>query len=412
MRNNLLILSENNEIPLVDWVTFDALGQITDFATEVALETLSVSKGLTIALVPSTQLTIMQVAIPSKRWQQVVQAVPYALEEQLAEEVEKLHFALGKRESHSNFITVAVIARAVLEAYQQSFKTINLTPSLLIPDVLAVPKPVTGWGMMPFKNRILVRTGLQTGFAIEIESLAVVLQTALVEVHPPEQIVIFRDIQPTLNLLEILQTFDIPIVEQVHEQGIVGWFAQELSKHKPLNLLQGDYRPTSKVAVLWRPWRLTASLLLVWILLFFIEQGMNYQHLRQQHQQLSEQIEQIYRQTFPEARKIVDPRAQMEQQLKRLGTQPDQGKSAEDFLALFQSLSVPFSQLNGLTIQQLDYQAGRFDIQLTSTDLQVLEQLKSRIRGSGLMVEIQVASSRRDAVESQLRVWKALSTTQ
>lgn len=405
MRNHLLILLTEHST-LIDWAIFDESGHITEFATEVTLETLTTAKIGIIVLIPSTQLTITQVAIPSKRWQQIIQAVPYALEEQLAEEVDNLHFAVGKRESHVNFVTVAVIARAVLDAYQQAFKTVNLTPTLLTPDVLAVPKPVNGWGIIYVKNKVLVRTDVQSGFSIEIESLTVILQAVLLSAHPPEQLVIFRDNLPTPDLLEILQSFDIPIVEQIHEQGVLGWFTQELSRHKPLNLLQGNYQPTSKLIELWRPWRLTALLLLIWMLLFFAEQGVDYHQLLLQQQQLSTQIEQIYRQTFPEARRIVDPRAQMEQQLKQLQAQQNREQSTENFLAFFQPLSVSFRQVDGLTIKQLDYQAGRFEIQLTAVNSQKLEQLKKQLNNSGLNADVHVASSQQGVVDSQLRVWK------
>lgn len=403
MRRKTLILF-NETTPFIDWATFDATGRITQCATAVALETLTTTQEKIIALIPSTQLTLLQVAIPSKRRQQIEQAVPYALEEQIAEEIEHLHFALGERETHTNFISVAVISRRVMEAYQRVLKTAKITPTLLTPDVFAVPKPHNGWGIIYYNERVLVRTGGQTGFAIEKENLAIVIQAALTDRQPPEQFTLYQDIQTETELLEILQSFDIPVIEQIHEHGNLGWFAQTLSKYKSLNLLQGKYQPTNKFIELWRPWQVTAWLLLGWILLFFLEQGKHYHQLYQQSQQLTTQIEQHYRQTFPEARRIVDPRAQMEQQLKQLQTQQNRQPPTENFLAKIQQISSPFNQLKDITIKQLNYQAGHFEIQLTAMHLQELETLKNHLNKLGFAVDAQIISHQQNNIDSQLSI--------
>lgn len=400
MQNNLLILFTQYTNPHVDWAIFNPRGQTVASAHTAALETLPARKLPIIALIPSTQLLLTQVIIPSRQWQRIVQAVPYALEEQLAEEVENLHFALGKRDPISGTIPVVVITKNLMHAYQHLLNTCQLKPSAWIPEVLAVPKPASGWGFIALADRILVRTGVQSGFATEPASLTVMLNAALRE-HTPEQFVVFKNTEDSF-LLNTLKQFNIPLLEQEHDHGVLGWLAQTLAQEKPLNLLQGDYKPTHPFAKLWRPWRLTAGFLLLWVILIGMEQGLNYQKLIKQNHLLTEEIEQVYRRTFPNARKVVDPRTQMEQQLKSLRSQ--QTSVQPHFLALLQQLSGPFKELSGLKINQLDYQSGRFTLLLEAENLQLLEQVKKRLGDLGFTVEIQTTTQRDNLLEGQLLV--------
>jgi len=391
MRHTLLIhLQPDNQ---VNWATFDATGSVIDSATHVPLDTVPRQHRHPLVLIPGTDVLLTQTNISSKQQQKIIQAVPYALEDQLAEEVENLHFALGKRAQGN--IPVAVIARRQMDAYIQQLSAVGITPAALIPDMLAVPKPAEGWGVLYLNNILLVRTDLHAGFAIELDCFDPALDA-------PQQITVFSDTANRGRALSDLH--GIAVIEKRQKQGILAWLAQGLIENQPLNLLQGDYRPQDKIASLLRPWRLTAFLLLLWGGLDVGKQWIEYQQLSQQRQALNRQIEKVFRDTFPEARKIVNPRVQMEQRLKALAAQ--QGRRAQDnnFLSILNKISTPLSRTPGFNLKHIDYRQGRFDLQLEVANLQALENLKQGIRKKGLTVEIQSAVSRNGLVESRLRI--------
>ncbi|OQW94497.1 MAG: type II secretion system protein GspL [Beggiatoa sp. IS2] len=405
MRSFLLIyLQTDNQ---VSWATYEPTGQLLTSQTNVPLETVPQQYHSVTVLLPSTEVVLTQADVPSRQRQRIIQAIPYALEEQFAEEVEKLHFAIGGRDAESGNIVVAVTARARLEAHLQRLKSVGIIPTVILPTVLAVPKPSDSWGITYFDGVALVRTRLQAGLAIETSGLATALSIAFAEagIHTPKQLVVFNDTSAPVDLTT-LQTLNIPIIEKTHEQGILAWFAQGLIETSPLNLLQGTYRPVNKMTILWRPWRLTLALLALWAGLAIGKQWLEYHHLERYHQVLTVQIEKIYRDTFPEARKIVNPRVQMEQQLKILRTQQGHTATEAHFLALFTQISTPLQQSAGLVLKRFDYQQGRFDILLDIANLQALDQLKQRLSALGLSVEIVSANARDALVESRLRVQK------
>lgn len=402
MRHSLLIYLHLDS-SLISWATFDTTGQVINSAQQVSIQT--APKLPAWVLIPGTETLLTQADIPTKQWQRIVQAVPYALEEQLIDDVDELHFALGKRDPKTALIPVVVTKRIQMETYLQRLATVGITPVALIPDLLAVPKPSEGWGIIFWDTLILVRTGIHTGFTIETTGLQIALSIALREMTPPKQFTVFRG-QAAIDLipLSILSTFNLPVIEQADNQGALAWLVRGITQKKELNLLQGDYQPPNHLARLWQPWRQTATLLLLGGAIYFWQQWLEYQQLNQYYQQLNQAISKIYRDTFPQARKIVNPRIQMEQQLKTLRQPPGKVNPDQNFLILFNQLSQPFKQTQGVEITQLDYRNGVFTITITVTQWQVLEQLKQGLNNVGLTAKIQTATHRNERIESQLRI--------
>ena len=413
MRHSLFIRLQNNDInqPHVSWSLFDIAGHLIESAIHVPIDTIPRHHRPPLVLIPSTEILLTQTDIPTKQWKRIIQAVPYALEIELAENVENLHFALGKREPLSGDIVVAVIAQCQMDHYLQLLSTAGISPAMLVPDVLAVPKPKDGWGILFFDDVALVRTGWQTGFAIEPESLSTTLQIALIEhkEEPPQQIVVFIGVELIKKLTD-LSTLDIPITIKTHQQGALAWLAQGLIESPPLNLLQGNYCSPDKIAIRLRPWRLMAALLVLLGGLHVAKQSAEYQQLLQHRQALNTQIEKVYQETFPKTRKIVNPRIQMEQKLKELQISTNHITTQEEnFLSILNKISTQFARTPGFYLNHLDFYQKRFDLQFTVANLQALEYLKQRLsKHSGLTVKIQSATSRHGQVECRIRLYHSV----
>ena len=170
-----------------------------------------------------------------------------------------------------------------------------------------------------------------------------------------------------------------------------------------INLLQGKYQPVSQTAHLWRPWRLTAALLL---LLGCVEIGrlaLDYRQLEQQSQVLNQQIEQIYRQTFPQAQKIVNPRVQMEQQLNELKGKA-KNTQAGNFLILLNQLSPTLVKVNSLNLKEITYQSGKLELSLEVPDLPTLELLKRYVKEAGINANFSPSTTESKNVRTKLQV--------
>ncbi|MBT8063156.1 MAG: type II secretion system protein GspL, partial [Gammaproteobacteria bacterium] len=140
MRDTLLLRADSVANDAWRWLRLDAegtpqgsihIGPLENAAGEGA--------GLrVVALVPGTECLLTRVRIPGNKRQKLLRAVPYALEDQLSDEVENLHFALGDRDGDGQW-PVAVISRAYLESLLETLSGAGLDVQQVIPEVLAIP---------------------------------------------------------------------------------------------------------------------------------------------------------------------------------------------------------------------------------------------------------------------------------
>jgi general secretion pathway protein L len=112
-----------------------------------------------VVLLPSADIRLTSVQLPARQLAKVQQAVPYILEDQLADDVETLHFAVGARRADGQW-PVAVIARERLAAALAFFVDRGLRPEAMIPDLLCLPTPgEEQFTLLVDGDGVLVRSG-------------------------------------------------------------------------------------------------------------------------------------------------------------------------------------------------------------------------------------------------------------
>src|SRR5580658_284380 len=81
----------------------------------------------------------LSLAVPRAAGRRVCVLAPYALEEDLAENIDELHFAIGKRTADSMHTPVAVVARALLDEWLATLRAAGLEPEALYADSDLLP---------------------------------------------------------------------------------------------------------------------------------------------------------------------------------------------------------------------------------------------------------------------------------
>src|SRR6478735_5041905 len=89
-------------------------------------------------LVPATDVLRTESEIPLKAGVKLQQVVPYALEELVAEDIDELHFATGRRESDGR-TAVAVVARRLMGQWLDDLATQGVRPDVMYADVDLLP---------------------------------------------------------------------------------------------------------------------------------------------------------------------------------------------------------------------------------------------------------------------------------
>lgn len=352
-----------------------------------------------VVVVPGEEILQTVVKVPGKNRQRVLQALPFALEEQLIDDIDELHIALGAQLEVGSY-QVAVMHRARLQQILDVFELAGVYPVQLVADYMLLPAQQESVQLLIDKQRFMLRHQ-QTAFAAHRSNLAALVNAAVPQDVPLRALNCAgesEDIQAALPEYQI-QTDSIV-------SPVLAWLVQNADLSQGVNLLQGEYQRSKKNKLLWRPWYPVAALFLVWLVVEASMGIVNYVRLSRQQAYLQNQIETIYRglyPNFPKQRKVIDARSRIETELKKLRSKGAQGGSG--FNEMFSASATILHKTPGLIIKSLRYNDGRIDLEVQLAKLQDLDELKAGLQQqAGWQVEIQNASSEKDFVTARLQI--------
>ena len=133
---------------------------------------IAVGDGPATLLVPTEQVLLLAVDLPLASRAKRLSALPFAIEDRIAEPVESVHLALGETIAPKRYL-VGVIRHAVMREWVARAEAEGLGHAAMVPDALALPDPGEGgWSVELSHGRAVARTGDGTGFAIPEALLA------------------------------------------------------------------------------------------------------------------------------------------------------------------------------------------------------------------------------------------------
>lgn len=117
-------------------------------------------------LVPCEQLLLSAVPLPLPSRAKRLAALPFALEEQIAEPIDAVHIALGDAAGDGRWLA-GVVRHAVMRDWLAQAEAAGLGKAAFVPDALTLPVPGDGrWTVAAAGGRVLVRTADGAGFAL------------------------------------------------------------------------------------------------------------------------------------------------------------------------------------------------------------------------------------------------------
>ncbi len=370
-----------------------------------------------IVLVPAENVLLAQAELPDIKGQKLARAIPYALEDQLVDDVDDLHVAIGNRDEEGK-VSNAVVSRDSLESWLAHFKKAGLHPDVMSPEVFGVQwdedTDTKQWSLVINGAHALMRTGAQTGLAFEAENINSVLQASLDnsgESFPSSLTVVgcgeeledlFEGSAIQDKLAAVCEENSVELVVYQSDEPCGVLLAQGFDENSAINLLQGDYSRKEQVGKMLRPWRTALILCAVWVLLqvgIFITDYIRLSALADEQQA---EITSIFKQAMPGSRLVPGSEKElMTRALEKLRG----GGGDNSLLTLLAQAGKIFKETQGITLSSLRYKGDKLDVGLNLPDLQTLDKLKQRlIDEARLSVEIVSASSRNGKVESRLSI--------
>ena len=309
-------------------------------------------------LAPATAMTFHTVTLPRRTQRHWRQAIPFMLEEQLASDIEQLHFAVVARQAER--FTVAVMQKTLMARWVAQCQSIGVHIIAILPDVLALPLAEEGWSAVFHQRTWLFRTAVGAGMAAEEGWYRTLLESA--------------DVQPVIDSYSPVPT------------GVENWRAlpetslMTLAANAPvtpgMDLRQGDFA----VGEPWReavaPWRGVIAAAALYLLALTGSSLWEHYQLYRQAAVWQEESVRAYQALFPDDKHVVNPRAQMQQHLRAAGS----GNPAASLAAHVGRLQQLVARHDGLQLMTLGYdrRRGELRLQLRALSFVQMEQFRQQ----------------------------------
>jgi len=387
-----------------------------------------------VILVSGVEVVLTDVELPAMNRQRLIRAVPFALEEHLASDVNDNHFAIGGRQENGK-LNVAIVERKIIEMWLHGLRDYAIQPDLITTEVLSVPYHDNTWTLLlkaadkQSKSKAILRNNFQAGIALDLTNVEPLLNSMLESTEPehrPAKLhVIACDSVSTApaasaanaehfapkalsaqmstviaQLQKMAAKFQIEVEVELADQPFLMYLAESFEEPKCINLLQGDYSHREQMEKLLRPWRPAALIAGIWLIIQIGLMAYDYHQLSSKDKELRARIVSIFHETFPDVKNIVDPRSQMKTKLTELRHQANQ---TSDMFALLSKAGDVLGDTKSLLIRTLRFKDDALDMDFDISDLQALDQLKLRLTNeANMVVDIQSATSKKGKVESRM----------
>ncbi|KPA92443.1 type II secretory pathway, component PulL [Pseudomonas asplenii] len=294
----------------------------------------------------------------SGRRRPAAQALAYALEEQLTDDPDNLHLAVGSADPARRYpllVVDKVRFGAIVTLLQQ--RGLQLASVQADADLLPADQAYCVW----WAGRWLLGGGLTARLAVSeaaLQSLSARLPAALCR----------------LDRSQSAQAFAL------------------LSSGQGTELLQGPFRPASGR----KPWRPLLAILLALSVLSWGFSLARSHYLETRADRLYEQSVRHFQTLYPEQTRVVDLAAQ----LRALGSvQTQQPRQMARLVQLIEQVIGG----SGVEVQRIEYRAGAgWTLALTASDFSELERLRERGRQHQLPIQLGSASKERNRVRALL----------
>ena len=314
------------------------------------------------------------------------QLVPYAVEEELAENTEELHFAYASRQD--NKLGVAIIRVSVVADILQLFRDQGLDINVLTPEALSLPWAAEGQTWVLRDAHVVARTGPCAGFVASVRDLGVVATLPGSggdhRGGPIEWVSEQGEEYPATENYPQLAGRQI---SHVQVEQLLAWQAQFLDE-QPLNLLQGQFSSLLKWRLHWRQWKPVVYVALAALVFNVVALFYNYASGKQQASDLQAEKYALARQVFPRG-KIRSP----ERQMKAAHAQM-QAYQPTNFAAILARVGPNLAGKAGYSVRSINYDGNTRTLRLEvrAKKFQQMEQLKKAFEGSQLKAKFNTSA--------------------
>ena len=351
---------------------------------------------------PATDTLLARATLPTRARAKILQALPFALEEQILGEPEGQSFSYRVQEDGS--LAVAVTARSRIQAWMGALQAAGLVGISACPATLKIPYEEGNWSLAADEDEGILRTGPMSGLACAIEAdlavpmtLMLALREAIASSQAPAGLIVFNP-PAGLDAAAWSEALQLPV--EIRAQD---YWAVSPGSAPPINLLDREFSPGGGSGLPVAKLRPAAIMLAVWMVVGF---GFNlWEWWRLDRANTAQQAEMLalFKRSFPEAKLVGSPAPLMERNLAALQAGSG-GLAASDLLPLLETIAPAFQANPQTRLRTVQYGEASVTLDVTLADFQGMEAMKNALVARGLQAEVLSANSREGAVDGRVKV--------
>lgn len=388
----------------ISWLVFNSAEQeiiasgVLSNAEQLTELTAKAQQRVVNIFVPGSDVLLKRIALPTKSQRSMRAAVPYMLEDELAQDVDELFFAYADNVADDeNNCFVAIVESAQMQLWLGWLAKAKIKIKTLQSEVLAMPYKQGEWSAIALHssnnvvNQIVLRQGEWQGCTLDNQAwqftVEHIFSTPKHSNNSQEEI---ENDAVTLNayseLPNIVGTSSHIKVIKAEEELPLALLAQHCQR-KPFNLLQGEFKVTEKRSLVLTNWLWAAGLVLCAVLVNVGYKSAQLWQLSTQQAQVEEQIIARYKKVFPRTKRvrIGTIKSQLNKKIAQLGGVSD----SSGFLAMLSKVQPAFTQVPQLKPESLKFDGKRQELRLQAiaNDYQHFEQFKAALNNANLAVK-------------------------
>jgi general secretion pathway protein L len=364
-------------------------------------------------IVPASAVLVTESDAPARSAAKLLQVIPFALEERVADEVENLHFAIGERAPDTGRVPVAVVTRARIDAWLAELAAAGLQPQAIYSEAQLLPAMpgqlialVDGDMVMlrASEGPPLVMPALSIRDAFEMALGGQVSQVAGLE-PPPLGLLLYSghdEWQAHQYEVDALRDRFSSVKVQLLPSGSLSVLAPAAASGDAVNLLQGALAPSSPLQANWKSWRVAVVLAAS---LFVLHVGARYfelTQLRKSEAALDANIRDSFLAAMPGQQNTTNARKRVEARLVEIR---DGGGGA--LLPALSAIANARNAAPSATIESFTFRNGTLELRITAPDAASLDAIGQQLRAGSWQADIMGGNANGDNYRGRLQVRKA-----
>ena len=393
-----------SQSPRFDWVLLDAAGDTLAEgadepreAVENALSANRIDQPRVAGLIPAYEVSHCSARIPARQSRFIQQALPFAVEEQVAQDIEDMHLAVGRRSG--DLWQVAAIDRHRMAAYQALFNSWEYPLEGIYADAMMLPTQRSRWSALVSEGHVLVAGSEGEWFDVPVDGLSVFIDSLVKDSDPDNPPVVRLYLSPQeaeerqVELAALGQNPEIDLQSVTLDIGDLSFLARTHHQHpkQPLNLCQGEFSLRDHGDSPLRRWRAVAVVAAIGLVLQLGLMAADGYYHYQRADAFEERAVALYQDIFPSDSRVHagNLKANLQGRLRAA----DRGGSQADYLDLLRQAGYQYQQLENPDQVRFDSinfsrQRGELVMELRGDSFSRLDSLRSGLNEAGLQARI------------------------